>query len=179
MISLVAIVCNEAARMPGFIARHSPLVDRIIVVVQESTDDTLSLASAGADVVLLDRCHGISEPSRSLALSACPTGWALVLDADEQLTDWAADRLRGWTSVPGLDLLSLRRETTIDGQVIEDMTHLRLFRVGRVLWDGRIHSSYRPAPGAGCASITETVCINHHKTSAEQIADDRRYATLT
>lgn len=178
-LSLLLIVCNEEARLRAGTAIDScrAVVDEVVVVVQDSTDATLELARESADVVVTDRCHGLSEPSRPLGLSHCSGDWILALDADEALTPWAAERIREWCENEGADFYRLRILTTAGDSQLEDAPHGRLFRRGKVKATLGIHQDWQPADGARAVTLPEAVTIRHAKTWAEQHADDARYAS--
>ena len=60
--------------------------DEIIVVDQESTDNTIKLAKKYTDKIYSDKCWGYADPSRKLAASKCTGDWIIYLDADEEIT---------------------------------------------------------------------------------------------
>ena len=43
-IALTMVVCNEEEKLEEMLKYHAPLVDEIVIVVQESEDRTLEIA---------------------------------------------------------------------------------------------------------------------------------------
>lgn len=174
--SLLIISCNDAVRLPFAIASARELVDEVVVVVQDSTDNTVYVARACADVVLFDRCHGTCEPSRPIGMSGCTGDWIVVLDSDEVLTPYARFRLRMLPAfAEQYDMIRLRRLTLVEGTILEDRPHNRMFRRSHVEVRATLHTEFEPLPGARVITLDKQVCIAHNKTRAEQDDDTRRY----
>ncbi len=179
MISLLVIACNEEYRLAGCIESCRPAVDEVVVVVQESQDRTLEIALRCADVVVPDRCHGISEPSRALGLSHCSGEWVLSLDADEALTHHARDHIGALCEMDLADVYLLPHTTTIGGQVFERTARPRLFRRDWVDCPVEIHSVFAARSGARVTTARGRDWIEHRKSWDEQHLDDARYARVT
>lgn len=175
-LSVNFIVCNEATRLPAAIADARQYADEIVVVVQESTDDSLATARELADVVIAHPCYGYCEPSRRAAHDASSGDWILNLDADERLTDYGRSVLPSLMS-DTLDFYRLRRLTVVGGRVIEDMPHGRLFRKGKATISADIHTQYWPATDLAVDVAAEPVIL-HDKTIQEQHEDDLRYRAI-
>lgn len=174
-LSLIAVVCNEAKRLPDFIAAHRPLVDEVVLVVQESQDETLWLARQLADTVVEHPRYGYCEASRPAAVAAARGRWLLALDADETLTEYGRILLPYWTAA-AVGAYALRRRTTLDGATIEDSTHCRLFARQSVRVPTGLHSCFEPT--VPVVVIDGEIVIAHHKTRQEQTDDDARYAVV-
>ncbi len=177
MISLLVIACNESARLRGCIESARPVVDEVVVIVQQSTDDTLGKAKQLADRTIEHPRHGFCEASRLEGLAACSGDWVLSLDADERLTPEGAALLPFLTSSGG-DFFNLRRFTRVGGTTIEDAPHARFFRRDLATARPELHTQFEPKPGAVVETIEHVVMIAHEKTWEEQNLDDQRYAVI-
>lgn len=90
-LSLVMIARNEARCIERCLFSVRAHVDAMFVLDTGSTDGTPELARrAGARVGHFDWCDDFSA-ARNAALEQADADWALVLDADEWLTDGAAE----------------------------------------------------------------------------------------
>lgn len=94
MLSLVMIVRDAAALLPGFFAHHAGLWDEAVVVDTGSSDASAALAAnAGARVLSHPWQDDFSAP-RNTGLEAARGACVLLLDADEKIAaaDFAAVR---------------------------------------------------------------------------------------
>lgn len=179
-ISLLMIICNEHDRFSPSktIESVKGVVDEIVIVVQKSQDDTLQLAKKYTDRVIEHQCYGYCEPSRYHGIQECSGDWILMLDADEELTEYGRINLRGWCQDVH-EAISLRRITTIGGSIFEDLPHRRLFRKEDVIISDKIHAKpYQLKQGILEVVKKDQYVINQAKTWEEQVEDNRRYARL-
>jgi glycosyltransferase involved in cell wall biosynthesis len=172
------VVCNEEARLADALRDIRPLVDEIVVVVQESADRTLEIARELADIAIEHPAAGYCEYSRPDAMKASTGDWILALDADERLSEYAKEHLRAWVANRRADFYFVRELTLIDGVQIEDDLKSRLFRAGHAFHKDAPHSSYEPTGGSNCRIIDDRVVIEHFKSRGEQTLDDERYSEL-
>ena len=177
-LSLAMVVRNEEARIREAILDIGPHVNEIVLVDQASTDSTKYIARELVDHIIEHPAYGFSEASRAEAISSCMGDWVLLLDADERLTDFGKVWIRRWINAEYADFYNLRRLTRIDGEIIEDMLHPRLFRRGYVKSPSSLHTLCLPVYGARIHSVLTSVAIEHDKTGTEQQADDLRYEGL-
>ena len=84
-LSAFLIVHNEEKNLEKCLKSLS-FCDEIIIVDQESTDNTLKLATKYTKNIYHDKCWGYADPSRALGESKCHGKWILNLDADEEIT---------------------------------------------------------------------------------------------
>lgn len=187
-ISLTMVVANEGHRLGPMLSWHRPLVRQIVVVVQESTDATLQVATELADIVIPHPMYGYCEKSRQAASDAAAYDVQLILDADELLTipallalphlveTLAAGEIDGWR---------LRRTFWRDGQheFTGDAQH-RLVHREKVRFLDEIHTEPQTRSGSWKRVPTfggeETIlpAILHLKTTAEQLLDEQRCQAL-
>ena len=86
MLSAILITRNEAHNLEDCLASLQGLVDEIVVVDTQSSDETVSIAQRfGATVSQPDDWPGFGpQKNRALALATQP--WVLSIDADERVT---------------------------------------------------------------------------------------------
>jgi len=178
-ISLCIVARNEAHRLAPMVAFHRPLVSEVVIVVQASSDATLEVARACADVVIEHPAYGYCEASRQAASDAARFDVHLVLDVDELLTPAAIAALpelveQAYAARSGF---RLRRTTYLDGahQWTGDAHH-RLVHRANVRYLDEIHTE--PQGDWGRIPTWDEVAILHTKTSAEQLRDDARVNAL-
>lgn len=193
-LSLLVVTYNEAARIESFLRALAPLVDEVVLVDQSSTDATRDIAArvlrelagpratrrARRPILISDEHRGYCEASRGLGAALQTCRWTLVLDADETLSARGSQELRPLIAAAtrqGWDGYRLRRETSVDGEVFErpDDVHFRLFRAGRAHYLDILHSAPVPTREQRVGPTPAFVCIEHHKTLQEELADELRY----
>lgn len=94
LLSLVMIVRDEEAALPGFLAHHAGLWDEAVIVDTGSADRSAAVARAGgARVIAVDWTDDFAA-ARNAGLEAATCRRALLLDADERIAaaDFAAVR---------------------------------------------------------------------------------------
>lgn len=93
-ISLIINTLNEEKYIASCINSAKYIADEIIVCDMYSEDETVNIASSlGARIVFHDKT-GFVEPARFFAISQAKHEWVLVLDADEQLSEKLATKLK-------------------------------------------------------------------------------------
>lgn len=85
-LSVVIIAKNEHSRIKDCLENVHGWADEIVVVDDESTDDTRSIASKYTDMVLT-RHMELEGKQRNFGHSKAKNDWILLLDCDERLTD--------------------------------------------------------------------------------------------
>lgn len=165
--------CGE--RLEKLLTYVRPWFRNIVVVVQESPDNTLEVARSLADVVIEDKWHGRGDPSIHLAVKNVKTKFAFVVSDDE----WPSEDLLNSFQ----DLVNEMRHKSRNGAWIKfeswidgyDFTkgdqHLRFWET---------HISWPPEPHARPATdntlFWETGFIKHDRSLDEMMVDYvRRY----
>ncbi|MGJ8638557.1 MAG: glycosyltransferase family 2 protein [Opitutaceae bacterium] len=96
-VGVVAICYNEERDLPGFLECLLPWVDEIVLVDDNSTDQTAAIAkAAGSKVTFL--CNQRSEEDgfagqRNLGLERISTDWVLNMDIDERVDSALRDEI--------------------------------------------------------------------------------------
>lgn len=120
-LTLCMIVRNEEVMLPGCLDSVRGIVDRIVIVDTGSTDRTRKIAeAAGAQVVDFPWCDDFAA-ARNAGLAHVPSGFVLVLDADERLAPGARGNLKRILRKPDFDcgMLVLHDAATLDAPASE------------------------------------------------------------
>ena len=154
-ISGVVITLNEAHQVHYALGTLLPWCDEVIVVDQDSDDDTARIAQEmGASVHRHERTGGIADPARRYAVSLATGDWVFILDADEMVPQPLARQLRRLAEADAPhDVVMVPRANVLLGRWLRygnnwPSRHARFFRPGSLLMSDRIHRSIEPAPGA-------------------------------
>lgn len=92
-ISAVVHTYNEAYHITDCI-KSIDFADEVVVVDNESTDNTVQLAkAAGAKIESFAGHHGYPEPARGFGLTCLKGEWVFILDADERVSEELAEEI--------------------------------------------------------------------------------------
>lgn len=157
-ISAVLVVKNEEKVLARAL-KSLHFVDEIIVFDMHSSDQTKKVAKQFTDQVFTTpKDFGYADPARNLALSKAKGDWLLVLDADEEIPDTLAQKIKELVKVDDVDLYFIPRSNIIFNKAINHSGwwpdyQVRLFKKGKVSWQVGVHrqpdisgqSQYLPA----------------------------------
>lgn len=115
-VSVVIAAHNEAADITECIASVA-WADQVLVVENDSTDDTIELAKAAGAEVFSHPFQSIGR-QRNAAIERARHEWILVLDADERATPEVAAALEKEMSHPRTDAYRLRMRNRFLGREI-------------------------------------------------------------
>lgn len=198
LLSLVMIVRDEAAALPGFLAHHAGLWDEAVVVDTGSGDGTPDLARAAGARVITHPWRDDFAAARNAALSAATGERLLLLDADERIAaaDFAA--VRAAAAEPPCAWLMDVRNYCADRAHLEwrpargqypreEDAHAGYFvsrrvglfpRLASIRFRGRIHESVlRACEEAGLPLRASAVPVHHYGYVGPAAAAERRRAT--
>ena len=172
------VVHNEGKRINSCLLRIIPYVFEVIIVDQESTDNTMTellkwkRKPKHRFAILTDHCSGICETSRHESLYRAEFNWRLILDADEYLENPdCLQRLAG--SDKSTRIFGFRRKNLIDGvemKFMGDDYQPRLIDSG-IIWPTKLHEApYHPSR----KNIQDAVII-HDRSYEEVMSDQERY----
>ncbi len=85
-LSVVVIAKNEQARIKDCLESVHGWVDEIVVLDDESTDNTRAIAAGFTDKIFI-RHMELEGKHRNFGASKAKNDWVLLLDCDERLTD--------------------------------------------------------------------------------------------
>lgn len=180
------VVYNEGHRIYDTLRYAAPLVHEMIIVDQESTDNTKEEIFRFADdhkniavIVVPDKHHGYCEPSRHKAYDISTGDWILVLDADERVSKEFIDdasRIMNETHYWGVKMMRslwLGRHHRFTGD-----HQFRFFKYGCVKFLDEIHTEPQPTIAPDRIFSTPYVAIWHEKSWEEQLRDEEAYEKL-
>jgi len=82
-ITAVIVIRNEAKNLVRYFEHVKRFCNEIIVVDQQSTDNSLEIAMRYANLVFLSKNVGYNEMDRTWAVSIAKNDWVCTLDPDE------------------------------------------------------------------------------------------------
>jgi glycosyltransferase involved in cell wall biosynthesis len=143
-VSVVIVARNEAAHLSRCLASVQGWVTEIVVLLNQTTDDSAGVAGRLGARVIETEWQGFRE-TKNLALTSATQPWALALDADEEVSSALRDEIVRYFSVEGAATRTVGadfpRKSWFLGRWI---THgdwypdrcLRLFRLDSGRWGG-------------------------------------------
>ena len=141
-ITLCVITHNSEDRIQEMIKKHD-FCSEVLVVVQESTDDTLARAREVADCVIERRCKGTSDPDRNWLFSMANNPWVLYLDDDEHTSKELNKKLPDLLK-QNVAVYWTPRTNLVDGvdifKILKHDMQPRLFQKGSLNFPSKIHS---------------------------------------
>ncbi|OFX20553.1 MAG: hypothetical protein A2041_06685 [Bacteroidetes bacterium GWA2_31_9b] len=178
MLSVVIIAWNEEKNLPRVVASVKDFAEEIVVVAdKESIDKTSQIAKKLGCKVFYHEHIGIVEPIRSFAIGKAKNEWILLLDADEEVTESLAAKIREITKESLVDFVRIPRKNLIFGKWIKsdhwwpDYVY-RLFRKDALTWDKAIHSvPFTRGKGLDLPPEEQYSLIHHHYTSIFEYVD--------
>lgn len=161
-ITVVILARNEARRIEAAVACTRGWAASVIVIDNESDDDTAAIARhMGALVLSAPRALRF-DALRELAVPHVQTGWIYFLDADERVSPSLGRRLAEWVRV---------QPAEVAAAILPFRNHFcgRWIRNG-LWWPGysrrqlvrRDSFAYHPQLHGGLEVDGETVCFSHH-----------------
>ncbi len=92
-LSVYLMVKNEARDLPACLASVKSFADEIIVVDDQSTDETVAIARSFGAQVFERKMEGYGT-QKQFALEKCHGDWVLSIDADERVTPSLAQEIQ-------------------------------------------------------------------------------------
>jgi glycosyltransferase involved in cell wall biosynthesis len=103
-LSAIVITRNEAHNLHDCLQSMQGLVDEIIVVDSQSTDNTVAIAQQhGAKVAQLEDWPGFG-PQKNRALDLATCDWVFSIDADERVTPELAGEIKSLLETGGAEV---------------------------------------------------------------------------
>ena len=139
-LSVVILAKNEEKRIEDCIKSVEEWASEIIVIDDESTDNTSRLAKELGAKVLVQRMD-VEGKHRNWAYSKTDNEWVLSLDADERLTEELKDEMESTlASAPEFNAFTIPRRNFIGDYWIRwggmyPSAQLKLFRKDKFKWE--------------------------------------------
>jgi len=182
-ISVVLGVFNEEDNIKRCL-ESVKWADEIIVVDDGSTDKTVEIAKKYTDKIFHHKSEGYVEPTRNFGIGKAGGDWILLLDADEEIPDKLAKRLRE-VMKEDIDYVWVPRKNIIFGKWLKNEGwwpdyNVRFFKKGAVTWSNKIHSKPEIIGKELQLENDEDLAIIHHnyKTVSQFLEKLDRYTTI-
>ena len=173
-ITLCVITCNSEDRIKDMILKNKEVVSEVLVVVQESKDDTAARAREAGAVVIERRRKGTSDPDRNWLFALANTPWVLYLDDDEYISPELKENIESLIK-ENVDIYWLKRTNLVDGvdifKILGHDMQPRLFRKGALNFPDQIHTYPSPASEAMPAFVEYPII---HERTLEQVKKGNR-----
>lgn len=152
--------------------------DEVVVCDMHSEDDTAVIAKRlGATLIFTKKVSHV-ELVRNLPISKAAGDWILILDADEEIPDSLATKLREISSNDSvISFVEIPRKNMIFDKWIKGSNwwpdnNIRFFKKGSVVWNDQIHSRPKTeGQGLTLPASEEFAIIHHHYVSIGQYID--------
>lgn len=184
-ISAVINTHNEEKNLPRCLNNIEKLVDEIIVVDMESTDDTRKIAKEHKAKIYSHPFTGYVEPARNYALNKATGNWILLLDADEVVSKELLSKLAHLAEYSDYDFIRIPRKNIIFDRWIRHTGwwpdyQIRFFQKNAVSWGDEIHSiPVTTGKGFDLPPNEENAFIHYNYQTISQFIDRlNRYTTI-
>ncbi|OGC98278.1 hypothetical protein A2634_03995 [Candidatus Amesbacteria bacterium RIFCSPHIGHO2_01_FULL_48_32] len=145
MLTAVVLARNEAQILPRSL-KSLKFCDAILVIDDNSTDNTIQVAQKYKVKVVSHALAGNFASQRNFALSQIKSGWALFVDADEVVTPNLAEEISKELKNPLFHAYFLKREDVMWGKRLKAgdsrASLIRLGRIGMGRWTGKVHETW-------------------------------------
>ena len=140
-LSLCMIVKDEEEFLPNCLNSVKGIVDEMIVVDTGSSDRTVEIAEEFGARVLSHPFSGDFSEARNVSISEASSDWILVLDADEEIDQEDAPKIRKLIQKEKADGIYFTIQNMNKNKRLSSIHYLlRLFRNGKgILYERRIH----------------------------------------
>lgn len=184
-ISVVINTLNEEKNIQRAIESVS-WADEIVVCDMHSTDKTVEIAKSQGAKVFYHKRTGFVEPARNFAIAKATFDWILILDADEEISEELALKLKEMVEKPiSSDFVEMPRKNIIFGKWMQASMwwpdyQVRFFKKGNVFWLDTIHSKPQTKGLKLQLPAEEKWAIIHHnyQTISQFVERINRYTTV-
>lgn len=198
-ISVVINTLDEEENLPRALISVKGFADEVVVCDMQSDDKTVAIAQKTGAKVYKHQRTGYVEPARNFAIGKAKGNWIFILDADEELPDSLAKKLKKIASgdfypvgsyqksdgIQLADYYRIPRKNIIFGKWIKHSGwwpdyNIRFFKRGYVSWSEIIHSvPETTGTGADIEADEGNAVIHYHYSSIEQYIDRlNRYTSI-
>ena len=182
-LSAIVITRNEARNLDDCLQSLQGLVDQIVVVDSQSTDDTVAIAKRHQAIVAQPADWPGFGPQKNRALDLATCDWVLSIDADERVTPELAQEIKIVLQQPQHSAYDLQRLSWYCGRFMRHSGWypdpvLRLFQRGQGRFsDDLVHEKFLPTGPVGHLSAQ---LLHYSFTDFSQVLDKvDRYSTAS
>ena len=147
MLTGIVLVKNEASNL-GKCLPGLAFCDHILVIDDNSTDDSVKVAQRYGAEIMPHPLNGDFAAARNWALKQAKTPWVLFVDADEIVSPKLATEIQ--TAIQKIEFkgFAIRRLDALWGQTLNhgdvgDVWLVRLARRGAGSWKGPVHETWQ------------------------------------
>ncbi len=160
--------------------------DEILVCDMHSDDQTAVLAKRLGATVFFHKRTGYVEPARNFTISKASHEWILILDADEEIPESLAGRLKEMVRKPIVStFVEIPRKNIIFGKWMKASMwwpdyNIRFFKSGFVTWGDKIHRPPK-TEGQGIKLPAEerwAIIHHHYQTISQFVERMNRYSDI-
>lgn len=194
--SINLVIRNEENRLKKLLPILHEHFDEIVVVDQESTDNSLEIAAKYTNKVFSDTPTGYPESSRALAAEQSKNDWVFIIDADE------IPNIRLFKDLPGIlkkdiecvlfhygvfhytesivdyDKIMRYREDTEDLKIRIAPMIFRIIKKENLICNPFLHQGIEMKHNTLCHYL-KYHGIFHHKTESDSIRVKERYSAVS
>lgn len=174
IVSVVINTLNEEKNIERAL-KSAQWADEVVVCDMHSEDKTVEIAKKYKAKVVYHKPTGYVEPARNFAIGKANGDWILILDADEEIPERLANRLRDIANATEqIDYVEVPRKNIIFHKWIQNSFwwpdyNIRFFKKGAVEWLDKIHSKPKiTGLGVKLEEIEEYAIIHYNYNSLDQ-----------
>lgn len=180
MISGIVLTSNNATTIERCLESLT-WCDEIIVIDDNSTDDTKKIAEKKGATVYLHQLNKNFAEQRNFGLKKAKEEWVLFLDSDEIVTKKLAKEIQEVINHIDAQGFYLKRRDVLFGTQLQfgETANVRLLRLGKKdagIWKRRVHETWDIQGTVG--TLVHPLLHYPHQTMTEFIADINAYSTL-
>lgn len=184
-ISVVINTLNEEENIERAV-KSVDWADEILVCDMHSDDNTAVIAKKLGATVIFHKRVGYVEPARNFAISKAKYEWILVLDADEEVPETLADKLKQIVRDSDVaTFIDIPRKNIIFGKWIKNSMwwpdyNPWFLKKGNVIWTDKIHEKPKTlGQGVTLPAEERYALIHHHYDNIPQYLERlNRYTTI-
>jgi (heptosyl)LPS beta-1,4-glucosyltransferase len=184
-ISVVINTHNEADKLKDCLRSVRQLVDEIVVVDMESTDESVAVARKFGAQIYQEKLVPYVELIRNQSINKAKSDWVLVLDPDERIPPSLAKELKKIVEEDKFEVVNIPRKNIIFNKWIRHTNwwpdrQIRFYKKGRVVWSSRIHSAPEVRGRILILPAKEELAIEHlnYESVSQFLSRQNRYSEI-
>ncbi len=181
MLTAVVLAHNEEKNIPKCLESLS-FCDEVLVLDDDSTDDTVSLAKKITAKVISRSLNGDFAAQRNFALSQVKPGWVLFIDADEIVSfDLSKEIIQNTKYDIQNTAFNLHRQDIMWGQTLKhgDVSNIKIIRLAKSdagQWVYPVHEVWKTSGPVG--ELKSPLLHYPHPTLYELLAELNHYSSI-
>lgn len=184
-LSVVINTLNEEENIERAI-KSVQFASEIVVCDMYSDDNTAVIAKKLGAKIIFHKRVGFVEPARNFAISKAINEWILILDADEEIPESLAERIKGLVDKPIVaSFVEIPRKNIIFNKWMQASFwwpdyNVRLFKKDTVVWSNKIHSKPKTTGQGLTLPAEERWAITHinYRSISQFVERMNRYSDI-